>query len=149
MKVIFLQDVINVAHEGDVKEVKRGFAVNYLLKNRLAIEATQANMKALEKKLEAIKDREKARIASAKEMAEKLKSLKIAFERKAGETGKLYGAVTGQEIADAVKAAGVEIDKKLIDIKEAIKDLGVHVIKVNLYKDIKGEITVNVNPDVN
>lgn len=149
MKVIFLQDVINVAHEGDVKEVKRGYAVNFLLKNRLAIEATQANMKALEKKLEAIKDREKARIASAREMAEKLKKLKITFERKAGDTGKLYGAVTGQEVADAVKAAGVEIDKKLIDIKEAIKELGVHIVKVNLYKDIKGEITVNVNPDAN
>lgn len=149
MKVIFLQDVTNVAHEGDVKEVKRGFAVNYLFKNRLALEATDAHMKALEKKLEAIKEKEKVRLADAKTLADKIKTMKIAFDRKAGETGKLYGAVTGQEIADALKIAGLEIDKKIIELKEPIKDLGVHIVKLNLYKDIKGELTVTVNQDAN
>lgn len=147
MKVIFLQDVTNVAHEGDVKEVKRGFAVNYLLKNRMAVEATQANMKALAKKIEAIKEREKTRMASAKETAEKIKKLGLSFKRKAGETGKLYGAVTGQEIADALKEAGLEIDKKLIDMKEPIKELGSHIVKINLYKDVKGELPVTVVQD--
>lgn len=149
MKVIFLLDVTNVAHEGDVKEVKRGFAVNYLLKNRLAIEATESNMKALEKKLDVIKEREKTRIANAKEIAAKIKDLRIAFDRKAGDTGKLYGAVTGQEIADALKVAGLEIDKKIIELKEPIKELGVHIVRINLYKDVKGELTVTVNSDAN
>lgn len=149
MKVIFLQDVTNVAHEGDVKEVKRGFAVNYLFKNRLALEATEAHMKALEKKLDAIKEKEKVRISDAKALAEKIKTMKIAFDRKAGESGKLYGAVTGQEIADALKIAGLEIDKKIIDLKEPIKELGAHTIKLNLYKEIKGELSVTVNQDAN
>lgn len=147
MKVIFLQDVTNVAHEGDVKEVKRGYAVNYLFKNRYAVEATDTNMKSLQKKMEEIKEKEKTRIAQAKALAEKIKNLAISFERKAGETGKLYGAVTSQEIADAFKAAGVEIDKKLIDMKEAIKEIGVHTVRVNLYKDVKGEAVITVKPD--
>ncbi len=147
MKVIFLKDVHNVAVEGDIKEVKTGYAQNFLFKKGLAVEATESNMKALERKLALIKEKEKTRIKDASDLAEKLKSVKVAFSRKAGETGRLYGAVTGQEIADAIKEQGVEIDKKLLDLKEPIKEVGVHNIKVNIFKDIKGQVTVTVSAD--
>lgn len=147
MKVIFLKDVHNVAVEGDIKEVKTGYAQNFLFKKGLAVEATESNMKALERKLALIKEKEKTRIKDASDLAERLKSVKVAFSRKAGETGRLYGAVTGQEIADAVKEQGVEIDKKLLDLKDPIKEVGVHNIKVNIFKEIKGQVTVTVSAD--
>lgn len=147
MKVIFLKDVRNVASEGDVKEVKAGYAQNFLFKQGLAVEATPANMKALEKKLELIREREKNRIKDAADLAERLKTVKVSFSRKAGDTGRLYGAVTSQEIADAVKELGIDIDKKLIDLKEPIKTVGEHIVKVNIFKETKGQITVTVNPN--
>ena len=147
MKVIFLKDVKSVASEGDVKEVKAGYAQNFLFKKGLAVEATEANMKALEKKLELIKEKERNRIKNAGDLAERLKTVKVSFSRKAGDTGRLYGAVTSQEIADAIKEQGIEIDKKLIDLKEPIKTVGVHAVKVNIFKEIKGQITVTVNSD--
>lgn len=145
MKVIFLHNVKGVANEGDIKEVKEGYAKNFLFKKSLAVEATPANLKAREDKLEAIKEREALKIAEAKALAEKLKSVNVVFNHKAGETGRLYGAVTGQEISDALAKQGVHIDKKLFDLKEAIKETGSHKIKANIYKDIKGEFIVTVN----
>lgn len=147
MKVIFLHDVANVAHEGDLKDVKSGYAQNFLFKKGLAVEATAANMKALEHKLQMIREREKTRIKDAQALADKLKSVKVSFSRKAGETGRLYGAVTGQEVADAIKAQGVDIDKKILDMKEAIKEIGVHTVRVNIFKEIKGSVTVTVSAD--
>ena len=102
MKVIFLKSVKGVANEGDIKEVKEGYAKNFLFKQKLALEATPANMKAHEEKLESIKEQEKLKVAEAKALAEKLTTTKVEFSLKAGDTGRLYGAVTSQEISDAL-----------------------------------------------
>ena len=126
MKVIFLKNVKGVANEGDVK-------------------ATPANMKAHEEKLESLKEQEKLKIAEAKALAEKLKAAKIEFNQKAGDTGRLYGAVTSQEISDALAKIGIHIDKKLFDIKEPIKEAGTHTVKVNIYKEVKSQLTVVIN----
>ncbi len=145
MKVIFLKNVKGVANEGDIKEVKEGYAKNFLFKQKLALEATPANLKAHEEKLESLKEQEKLKIAEAKALSEKLKSTKVEFNQKAGETGRLYGAVTSQEIADALAKNGIPVDKKLFDMKEPIKEAGIHTVKVNIYKDIKSELKVIVN----
>ena len=145
MKVIFLKNVKGVANEGDVKDVKEGYAKNFLFKQKLALEATPANMKAHEEKLESLKEQEKLKIAEAKALAEKLKAAKIEFNQKAGDTGRLYGAVTSQEISDALKKIGIHIDKKLFDIKEPIKEAGTHTVKVNIYKEVKSQLTVVIN----
>ena len=142
MKVIFLKNVKGVANEGDVKDVKEGYAKNFLFKQKLALEATPANMKAHEEKLESLKEQEKLKIAEAKALAEKLKAAKIEFNQKAGDTGRLYGAVTSQEISDALAKIGIHIDKKLFDIKEPIKEAGTHTVKVNIYKEVKSQLTV-------
>ena len=145
MKVIFLKNVKGVANEGDVKDVKEGYAKNFLFKQKLALEATPANMKAHEEKLESLKEQEKLKIAEAKALAEKLKAAKIEFNQKAGDTGRLYGAVTSQEISDALAKIGIHIDKKLFDIKKPIKEAGTHTVKVNIYKEVKSQLTVVIN----
>lgn len=145
MKVIFLKNVKGVANEGDVKEVKEGYAKNFLFKQKLALEATPANMKAHEEKLESLKEEEKLKVKEAENLAEKLKTIKLEFNQKSGETGRLYGAVTGQEIADELGKMGIHIDKKMLDLKEPIKTAGSHSIKVNIYKEVKSQLVVNVN----
>ncbi len=145
MKVIFLKNVKGVANEGDVKDVKEGYAKNFLFKQKLALEATPANMKAHEEKLESLKEQEKLKIAEANALAETLKAAKIEFNQKAGDTGRLYGAVTSQEISDALAKIGIHIDKKLFDIKEPIKEAGTHTVKVNIYKEVKSQLTVVIN----
>jgi len=149
MKVIFLADLAGVANAGTIKEVKTGYAENFLLKKGIAVEATTSNMKRLEKKLEQIKLKEQDRIKSASDLADKLKTIHLEFTRKAGETGKLYGAVTAQEIADAINKLGIEFDKKLLDIKEAIKEIGTHELKIKIFKDIKTilKVTVKANEE--
>jgi large subunit ribosomal protein L9 len=146
MKVIFLKDV-DGANEGDMKEVKDGYARNYLFKNRLAVEATPANIKMLEKKLEEIKQREKNRVADAQKMAAQVSKVTVTMSKKAGETGKLYGAITSQELLDALKEQGVEIDKKQLELKEPLKELGTHDIKVHLYKEVRSSFKVVVNAE--
>lgn len=147
MKVIFLKDVDSVAHEGDMKDVKDGYARNYLFKNRLAVEATPANIKMLEKKLAEIKEREKTRVKDAQGIGEAVSKVVLTLTKKAGETGKLYGAITSQELVDALKEQGVEIEKKQLDMKEPLKELGTHEIKVHLYKDVRSSFKVIVNAE--
>lgn len=145
MKVIFLKDVKGVAKKGDIKESKDGYAKNYLFKNGLAVEATEANLKKLENQKAAEAAKEQKRKDDAKALAEKLRTVGIKLSKKAGETGKLYGAITSADIAEALKAEGLEIDKRDIDLHDPIKDTGVHTVKVNIYMDIKSEIKVEVH----
>jgi large subunit ribosomal protein L9 len=147
MKVIFLKDVENVAYEGDMKEVKTGYARNYLLKERLAMEATPANIKSLEKKLAQIAGKENERVSKAQEAANIIKSITVTISKKAGDSGKLYGAITSQELVDALAEHSVTLEKKQLDIKEPIKELGSYEIGVRVYKDIKASFKVIVNAE--
>jgi large subunit ribosomal protein L9 len=147
MKVIFLKDVKNVAKANEIKEVKEGYARNYLFRNGLAVEATKANMDKLNRKLEQMATTEEARIKNAKELAEKLSKLEIKMTKKAGEKGRLFGAITSSEIAEEVNRLGVNLDKKLIDLKNPIKEVGEHIIDINLYKGIKGQLKVIVDAE--
>ncbi len=145
MKVVFLKEVKGVAKENDVKEVSQGYAQNFLFKKGVAVEATPENIKRLENKLQAIKDKEEKRVSDAKALAAQLKDVSITIRHKAGN-GKLYGAVTANDVIDMLKAKGIELDKKMLDMKD-IKELGGHTIKVNIYKDIKGQFDVVVVAD--
>jgi len=147
MKVIFLKDVKNVAKANEIKEVKEGYARNYLFRNGLAVEATKANMDKLNRKLEQMATTEEARIKNAKELAEKLSKLEVKMTKKAGEKGRLFGAITSSEIAEEVNRLGVNLDKKLIDLKNPIKEVGEHIIDINLYKGIKGQLKVIVDAE--
>jgi large subunit ribosomal protein L9 len=145
MKVIFLKDVKGVAKKGDIKDAKDGYAKNFLFKKNLAVEATEINIKKLDDEKAAETAKEQKRKDDAKSLAEKLSKVGIKMTKKAGDTGKLYGAITSSDIAEALKEEGLEIDKRDIDLHEPIKELGIHTVKVNLYMDIKSEIKVEVN----
>lgn len=145
MKVIFVKDVKNVAKAGEIKEVKEGYARNFLFKNGLAIEATEANLNNLKRKKEQEVLAEKNKLEEAKNLSERLSKVVLTLKRKAGEKGRLFGAITNTEIAEELEKIGLNIDKKLIELKNPIKEIGEYKIKVNLYKEIKGEFTLKVD----
>ncbi|MBZ4643963.1 MAG: ribosomal protein [Deferribacteraceae bacterium] len=147
MKVIFLKDVKNVAKANEIKEVKEGYARNYLFKNNLAVEATKENLDKLNKKLEKIAATEEQRLLNAKKLAEQLKTVEVKMKKKAGEKGRLFGAITSSDLADEVNKFGIQLDKKLIDMKNPIKEVGVHIVDVNIYKGIKGQLKVVVDAE--
>ena len=148
MKVILLQEVKGRGGEGDVIEVKDGFANNYLIKDGLAVKATKGALKQLEERRANIEKREEVRLAEAKELQEKIDHLKFKVDVQIGDEGQLFGAVTSQMIADGIKKnAGVEIDKRRIDIRKAIKTVGLHNAEVVIYRDIKANIEVIVGDE--
>lgn len=147
MKVIFLANVKGVAKKDEMKEVKDGYAKNFLLKKKLAVEATPENLKALEVKKQKEKEREDKKIADAKALAEKLNKVGITIAGKGGDTGKLYGAITSSEIAKALAEEGLDIDKKDIALKDPIKEPGEYKVKVKIFMDINAEVKVNVKAD--
>jgi large subunit ribosomal protein L9 len=147
MKVIFLKDVKGTALEGEVKDVKDGYARNYLIPRGIVAPATEANLKKLETRKDKIKEKEEQKLAAAKEKAEKLNELEVELSVKAGEKGRLFGAVTSQDIAEAIKAKGFELDKKDIELDNPIKETGTHSVTVGLYKDAKAEIKVTVTAE--
>lgn len=147
MKVIFLDNVKGVAKRDEIKEVKPGYAQNFLFKKKLAVEATPANLQALEEKRAKAKEREDKKIADAKALAETLNKTGVTIHGKGGDTGKLYGAITSSEIAKALAEAGVEVDKKDIALKDPIKEPGEFSVKVKIFMDINAQVKVIVKAD--
>lgn len=145
MKVILLQELKGRGAEGDVVDVARGFAVNYLFPRKVAIEATPGNLKQLESRMHNIRKRDEARVAEASDLAAALDGKSVGIEAKVGEEGRLYGSVTAQMIGDAVlEQLGVEVDRRKIETHGHIKELGAHVVEVAIYRDVKAHLTVNV-----
>ena len=131
--------------EGDVVEVANGFANNYLFPKNLAVAATKGNLKQLEQRKHNIATREENRIAEANKTKEILDALTVKVEARVGEEGVLFGSVTAQMIADAVKAqADIDIDRRRVEIKTAIKSAGTHEVAIQLYRDIKANLTILV-----
>lgn len=145
MKVILLEDVNKVGKKDQVLEVKEGYARNYLFAKKLAIEATPANMKEL-KRQEEIRANKAAQIkAEAEDLAGKLKEITVTITTKAGEGGKLFGAVTNKEIAERLeKDFGYKVDKRKIELAENIKTLGTYRPNVKLHNKVSVELTVKV-----
>jgi large subunit ribosomal protein L9 len=148
MKVILLQELKGRGAEGDVVDVARGFAVNYLLPRKVAIEATSGNLKQLEARMHNVRQRDAARLAAAGDMVGALDGRSVGVEAKVGEEGRLYGSITAQMVEDAVRAQlGVEIDRRRIETHGHIKELGAHVVEIAIYRDVKAHLTVNVVPE--
>lgn len=145
MKVILLQELKGTGIEGDVVEVNRGYANNYLFPQKLAVEASKGNLKQLEQRRHNIEKREEARMSAAAEMKEKIDGLSVQIDARVGEEGQLFGSVTTQMIADALlNQHGIEVDRKLIDLKSAIKTAGMHAATISLHRDIKSDIELVV-----
>jgi large subunit ribosomal protein L9 len=144
MKVLLLKDVYKLGRAGDVKRVADGYGRNFLLPQGMALLATEGALKQSEK---IRTDATKKRAVLNNEMssvAEVIKDLKLAFASKAGETGKLYGSITSQDVSDAIKAkTGVEVKRQQIDL-QPIRNLGEHKVHIRLTMDLIPEIMVVV-----
>lgn len=148
MKVILLSELKGKGGEGDVVDVAPGFANNYLYPNKIAIPATKGNLKQLEQRKHNIAAREENRIAEANASKAALDALTVKVEARVGEEGVLFGSVTAAQIAEALKAqADMEIDRRRIEIKTAIKTAGEHTVQVSLYRDVKADLTVLVGDE--
>lgn len=145
MKVILLTEVQGKGGEGDVVEVARGFFNNYLGPQKKAVLATAGNLKQLEQRRGNIAKREEKRIVDAEALKASLEGKKIFVDAKVGEEGVLFGSVTTSMIADAVLAeTGVEIDRKRLDVRKAIKTAGEHTVALNIYRDIHVDLQLMV-----
>jgi large subunit ribosomal protein L9 len=147
MQVIFLANVKGVAKKDEMKDVKDGYAKNFLFKKKLAVEATPANLQALEAKKQQEKDREAQKIADAKALADKLNKVGVTITGKGGDTGKLYGAITSSEIAKALADEGLDVDKKDIALKDPIKEPGEYSVKVKIFMEINAQVKVIVKAE--
>ena len=147
MKVILLTDVKGRGKEGDVIEVARGFAANYLLPRNMAIAATPGNLKQLEARMHNIRKREETKRAEAEGLAAQVAGKVLVIEAKAGEGGKLFGSVTAGMVADALaEQFGVDVDRKKLDLHGHIKTVGEHSIDVRIYQDVTAQLMLNVIP---
>lgn len=148
MKVLLIQDVDNLGYAGDVKKVADGFGRNYLIPRNMAVLATEGALKQAETVRKAAEKRRAHEMADAQAMANQLTGLELFFERRAGETGKLYGSVTSADIADEIKAkTGLEIDKRKVALPEPIRQLGQQEVTIKLMIDVATTIKVHVLPE--
>jgi len=145
MKVILTQDVKKQGVKGQILEVSDGYARNYLIPKGLAEEASKTRLKEIEeKKMHDVKQKDKEK-TQAEQLKAKLDGQTIELKAKTGSNDKLFGAVTSQEIADALgKRFGVKIDKKKIELGDAIKHLGEYSFKIKIYPAIQAELKLNV-----
>jgi len=145
MKVIFQQDVRGQGKKGELKEVSEGYARNYLIPRGLAMEATRDNLNALALKEKAKKAQEAREKAAAEENARRLKDIVVTVRARAGASGKLFGAVTSQEIADALKEQyGIDIEKNRIVQAEPIKSFGSYEVRCKFGYGVDGTLNLLV-----
>ena len=142
MEVILREAVEKLGHPGDVVTVSPGFGRNYLLPRGIAYEATPGNLKRIAQEKGRLEVAESSRRDAAQEMANKLEPISLTFSARVGEEGKLFGSVTSGDIAQQLEAQGVHIEKRMIDLHEPIRALGVYKVPIKLHADVKAEIKV-------
>lgn len=145
MKVILYKTVDKLGEEDGLVDVSEGYARNFLIPKKLAQSATATALKAWEKRAAVREKKLAAKRAEFEALAKKLSEAEISITADVGEGGKLFGSVTSQDIAmEASKAAGVEIDKRKIELRDPIKTVGEHKVPLKLFQDISAELKINV-----
>ncbi len=147
MKVILMQDVPNVGEVGDVVEVADGYGRNYLIPRGLAVAATAKNKRQIEHEQRLREHRIARAHQDAQTLAESLQAVSCRFTRKVGEEGKLFGSVTAMDIAEKLKEAGYEVDRRRIQLEQPIKSVGKFAVPVRLRPEVTAEVKVLVEPD--
>ena len=148
MEIILKQDIPNLGYENDIVKVKPGYARNYLIPKGMAIIASENNRKVLAEVQRQKSFKEEKLREEAETTAKLLDKVSLKIGAKVGTSGKIFGSVNAIQISDALKEKGYDIDRKKIEVDgDAIKDVGEYVAKVNLYKDIKGEVKFEVVPE--
>ncbi|MNC20767.1 50S ribosomal protein L9 [compost metagenome] len=147
MKVIFLKDVKGQGKKGEIKEVSEGYAQNFLIPRGLVRLATDGNVKTLEHQTAAEVKRKENEKQEAINLGKKLEEMTIGLKAKAGEGGRLFGAITSKQVAEALEKAGVKIDKRKIEMHDPIRTLGVTQVPVKLHPEVKATLKVQVTEE--
>lgn len=146
MKVILIDEIRGLGGRGDIVTVKDGYARNYLIPKKLAREATPGNLKSVEqerKKWALLAQEEKTK---AQKAASSVQGMKVTIQKRTGESGQLFGSVTANDIADALEAKGIDVDKRRIELAHPIKTIGTHDVDVRLHREVSARIQVEVVP---
>ncbi len=146
-KILLREDIDTLGGRGDIVKVRAGYARNYLLPQGLATLATKGNVRQIELEREALLKRAAVERSTAQAQADQMADIALAFERKAGEGGTLFGSVTSMDIADALKAKGYEFDRRKIVLKDAIKETGEYTVSVKLHREVSISIPVSVTAE--
>lgn len=144
MKVILKEDVKNLGVAGSIVNVADGFARNYLIPRNLAMEANTKNLKVLEQERKKIEEAARKAKESATEIANRLSSITVQIQAKAGEEGKLFGSITNADISEALKKEGFDVERKKIILEEPIKRIGLYTVNVKVHQDIIVPVNINV-----
>ena len=147
MQIILQEDVEKLGNRGELVEVAEGYARNFLLPRKLALEATSGNMKRLEKMRAAFAKKEATEKESAATLAGLLASVSLEFARKSGDNDQLFGSVTSGDIAEALEAKGYNIDKRKIVLADPIKLVGEYEVPVKLYREVTANIKIAVRKE--
>lgn len=148
MEIILLQDLDELGLEGDIVKVADGYARNYLIPRGIAFEATPQNVKSVEQRRKKIEFRKLKAKEEAEQLKEKMSDVLVQLSQKAGEEGKLYGSVTGMDIAAELEKQGIVVDRRKIMLDKPIKALGEFEVPVKIYPEVIGSIKVVVSPKV-
>lgn len=144
MEVILREDIDNLGTRGDMVKVASGYARNFLLPRRLAVEATDANRKIVEQERQAHLRKEAKLKTEAEDLAKLMAGVSVTIAQKAGENDQLFGSVTSKDVVDALAAKRFTIDRRKVQLDEPIKTLGEFKVPLRLHREVTAEITVNV-----
>jgi len=142
MKIILRQDFEKLGKVGDIVEVKDGYARNYLIPKKIGYVATKGNLQTHEEEKKQHELRQKKELIKAQKVSSELEKLSLTIPMKVGEEEKLFGAVTSQMIADVLKEKGFDVDKRIIELEEPIKALGIYSVNLNLHTGVVGKVKV-------
>jgi large subunit ribosomal protein L9 len=143
-EVLLVQPVEGLGGEGDQVKVRAGYARNYLLPRKIAVTLSASNKKHIDALKKRRAEREQSDLNAAQELAKKLEKTSLAFAVKTGEGGRMFGAITAQDIHDKLVASGIDLDKKKIHLFTPVKTLGKHTVKIKLHADVTVEVGFDV-----
>ena len=142
MQIILKQKLDNLGEPGDVVSVRPGYARNYLIPQGMAYEATDANLRRIDREREVLIRRANDELTAARDRAGQIEGTSVTFSARAGEEGKLFGSITASDITEKLAEQGIEIDRRQIMLEEPLKSLGVFSVPVRLHADVRPEIKV-------
>lgn len=147
MQIILQEDVDKLGNRGDVVTVKPGYARNYLLPRKLAVEATSGNLKAIERIRTSLAKKTATEREAAEKQAELLNGVSLKFKRKTGENDQMFGSVTTADVAEGLSLEGFKIDKRQVQLAEAIKIIGESQVPIKVFRDVTAQIRVSVEKE--